>query len=548
MNAPRFIAKGDFAANRPLRQDGRLVLDGYATLSGLLQQHGGPDLATLLAEPALGRRDAQGPTAVSWYSPIEGQPVPLTALAGPEREAAERLLRERLHALRPLLSDPVSGALLGRALVIPSLDDVLVIGGQPVLVNWGTVPNAVADTPQALGPQWEATLGPYASFPEPWLAVPAAAAMIDDPTAPPPVAPPPQRPAAVAAEAAAATVAARLPWYQRGRVWAAGSALLFVLGLLLGWLLLTLAAPGVPAGVTEDQLALQRSVNRALEQQIERLRAGLGSADACQAALAPGLSDLDQPVRPLEGGQSAVAPVKPEGKPDASARPPSLADLLDKSTALVVVAKPKGVGIGTAFFVAPGILVTDAHVVDGAAPGSVTVTNKAIGALKPVDVVAQTQRQTDGRDYAILKAREPLQDAAFDLPLTEVVAKLDRVVAAGYPGLIIQQDRALGALIANGDKSAIPDLVATRGEVATIQTLESNGLPAIAHTAIISQGNSGGPLVDECGRVVGINTFITFDAKESPRQGNYAIASSDLIKFLQEKAVPIKVSSGRCSG
>lgn len=549
MSAPRFIAKADFDANKPLRHEGRLVLDGYATLSGLLNQHGGPDLASLLAEPVLGRRDAEGPRLVSWYSPVEGEAAPLTQLAGTERADAERLLRARLHALRPLLSDPVSGGLLGKALVVPSLSDVLVIGGHIVLVNWGTAPKVVADNPDLLGAHWAETLGPYASFLEPWAVEAEAAPVLDDPAASPPIAQPGPPPGAPRPPNAAITaVSDRLPWYQRGRTWAIGSALLFVLGLFLGWLVIDLLMPTVSGDVTDDQLALQRSVNQALREQIDRLRATLGTGNVCRAALPPGLSDLEQPVKPLESGQSAVPPVKPEGQPNAAAKVPSLADLLDKSTALVVVAKPNGVGLGTAFFVAPGVLVTDAHVVEGASPGTVTVTNKAIGALKPVDVVAQTRREAEGRDYAVLKTRDPIQDASLDLPLTETVVKLDRVVAAGYPGLILQQDRALVALLAKGDRTAIPDLVATRGEVATIQTLERNGLPAIAHTAIISQGNSGGPLVDECGRVVGINTFITFDAKESPRQGNYAIASSDLIKFLREQAVPITVSAGRCSG
>ena len=551
MTAPRFLAKSEFTGLRALHHNGNLVLDGYPTISALLSRQN-EGLGNLLAEPVMGGKTAEGPRVASWYGVFEGDAVPLTQLAGPAREAAEAQLRNTLHQVRPVLADPISGGLLGKAIVVPSLDSVMVAGGQITLINWGAVPQEVADSPESLSRHWDATLGPFASFPPPWEArsdaptpvlqeaaaesprrVPPSAAVID--------------PLPVAAVAAVETA---LPWYQRGRTWAIGSALVFLLGLLLGFLLLGFGTTSTVAeDVSPDQLALQNDINNTLLQQINRLRGSL-QGDVCKDPRPLGSEGLNTPIKPLDDGKQAVTlPDTPPkaGQPPSAAQHASLATLLDKAAVLVVVRKPNGIGFGTGFFIAPNTIATNAHVVRGAEPGSVTISSKAIGGLHPVDIAAVTPDPENGEDYAILRSRDDVSGETVVLPLTTSVTKLDPVVAAGYPGVIIESDEAFRALLENRPGGSIPDLVATRGEVAAIQTLASTGLPAIAHTAITSQGNSGGPLIDQCGRVIGINTFIVFNAKESPRQGNYAIASSDLIKFLQGNQVQITVSDDRCS-
>jgi S1-C subfamily serine protease len=74
------------------------------------------------------------------------------------------------------------------------------------------------------------------------------------------------------------------------------------------------------------------------------------------------------------------------------------------------------------------------------------------------------------------------------------------VFAIGYPASV---DVALEQSEADVLRPQPP--VKTRGTISSGRT--SKSVESLLHTAPIAPGNSGGPIVDACGRVVGINSF-----------------------------------------
>jgi S1-C subfamily serine protease len=99
----------------------------------------------------------------------------------------------------------------------------------------------------------------------------------------------------------------------------------------------------------------------------------------------------------------------------------------------------------------------------------------------------------------------------------------------------------------HGDLSlGVPSVDLTNGEVSAIQTSNA-GLKILPHTAMISPGNSGGPLADQCGRVVGIDTFEDVDTSDAVHL-NYALEADALAEFLAAKQIPVTMQSNICTG
>jgi serine protease Do len=108
------------------------------------------------------------------------------------------------------------------------------------------------------------------------------------------------------------------------------------------------------------------------------------------------------------------------------------------------------------------------------------------------------------RDGRRLEGRVAARDVANDLALL-------RVAAAGLPALPVRDARALrpGELVlAVGHPAGMAD-AATLGIVTETPTEPAPGRRALIRTDVLLRpGNSGGPLVDAAGRVVGINAMV----------------------------------------
>ena len=163
---------------------------------------------------------------------------------------------------------------------------------------------------------------------------------------------------------------------------------------------------------------------------------------------------------------------------------------LEKSVPRIIAYSSDGTSTGTGLIVAPGVVLTNNHVVEGAQKievGSKYMTSR---------MEAQLLWHSNDLDLAII------QVDGLNLPsITLATNKPDRseaVWAIGYPA------------ISDGDSLSFEATV-SKGVVRSFNHRPWNSgngtkLWIIQHHASINPGDSGGPLIDDCGRVVGVNT------------------------------------------
>jgi S1-C subfamily serine protease len=218
---------------------------------------------------------------------------------------------------------------------------------------------------------------------------------------------------------------------------------------------------------------------------------------------------------------------------------PSAGDLVEDSTVFIISDSSDSLMTGTGFFINNKEILTNRHVVENAQgkDGNIWVINKSLGAVVPVAIRIMTNSNEPYSDYAILELPSQITSKTF-LKLNKISKRADRVGSWGYPGLNVELDPKFRNLL-QGDATSAPEIVYTNGVISVIQDIDN--IPIINHTAEVSHGNSGGPLVDQDGNVVGINTIIYVDP-ESNRQVNIALGSTDIINFLQNNRIQYEES------
>ena len=547
--APRFIGKTSLAGLQLVRLDGQPVLEMHARLQDLLRTRVGPAAAALFAEPVITRPGAGAGGSVSWYADAAGNGETLAALTADRRAPAEAQLRGVLRQLGPLLTDPELGPLLRRALALGGHEGLLAVGGTPVLTNWGLASDG-AGSEEEVAARAAAWTAPYMDAPVPPAAAPTEPAV----TSPRPAAPSAQAPSVQALPPyappsllAAAPAATRPAWDWALIPAAVVTAAVFLgVGLYVGARMVAARVAERPTAVTllderaaREATERQREQNAALERDIEERRRLLaGNVCLADPAAMPRLGpDRAAPVLP-----GAVAPPPPGGQPFQG----SLAELLTQGVVLIIAAGagPGGeTATGSGFFVAPDLIATNRHVIEGADPAGIVVTSKKLGRTTRAQVVAQTPNSEIGSpDIALLRVSGAagIQPLAF----STAAAPLDQVIAAGFPGLLMQSDEAFERL-RGGDASAVPEVILTDGRVNAIQSAAS-GMRIIPHSAAVSSGNSGGPLADACGRVIGINTFITAN-REQVVHANYAQKADGVVAFLRQNGADVVDLTGACT-
>jgi serine protease Do len=194
------------------------------------------------------------------------------------------------------------------------------------------------------------------------------------------------------------------------------------------------------------------------------------------------------------------------------------------------------IGHGSGVVVAPDLILTNAHVVDeddyetritlSIVPGEGSKTYDA-------DVIDRSP----GNDLALIRLRNGarLTPAAF---FTGSVEDGSDVFAIGYPGGV---DIAQGLDAKDMLRPQVP--VKTKGSISGGRS--ARDFETLLHTAAIGSGNSGGPLVDACGRVIGINSFGTL-SNGGDAEFFFAIANREVRTFLSRNKVAMRGIDSAC--
>ncbi len=254
---------------------------------------------------------------------------------------------------------------------------------------------------------------------------------------------------------------------------------------------------------------------------------------ACMLAGSSSLPAIAQPPAPGAAQATAQPVAAPPQSDDVAATERSVVRVVTVAT---VNGEVVGFGHGSGFAITPTRIVTNAHVVGDAAeyPDNVVIgIVPSEGAKSYAGRLVRLDRKRDLAIVEIVDGRVP-PTAIYTGP----VPQRQTVYALGYPGNV---DVATAQSMDDFIRPRSP--VASDGIISSIDSI--SGVAALVHDADIARGSSGGPLVDRCGRVLGVNTYISrADDGDSPF--GFAVTVRELAQFLQDSGQRFTAVIGDC--
>jgi serine protease Do len=240
------------------------------------------------------------------------------------------------------------------------------------------------------------------------------------------------------------------------------------------------------------------------------------------------------------GGAERQAPLASSTPPTRADSPPTigqaavqlqpdvLADILNNSV-VIIVGTDRETGTpmsGTGFFVTPTLFVTNRHLINKLDPNSLKVASKHLQPSQQPRIVAKSPdgdtRQV--RDLALLSVEQPSRGF---LKLGPSPPKVTPILSVAYPESFqdLGTDSVISRSIVNREDEPLP-------------------VKILIHSVVVGKGGAGGPIVDLCGRVVGVNTAV------APRPGKAPVTLAqdvtELQAFLSTSNAPATIDNAAC--
>jgi S1-C subfamily serine protease len=279
------------------------------------------------------------------------------------------------------------------------------------------------------------------------------------------------------------------------------------------------------------------------------------------------------------GGQSAPQPPSifgnvPSSAPAVVSVPLTRREVVNRlrQNVVIVVAqnqRTRGWGAGTGFFINQQHLLTNTHVVEEA--DDVYLSNRTIQVRAGrVTFRGMARRavgagsQTVGIDTAIVEVLN-FRASTF-LPFAANVEEGETVAVAGFPGIALQFDKAYNDFVALLTNARIPtedSIPSARFDFGTVFAIYNNRETSVENFqsgGFGAKGNSGSPLINACGQVVGQiyrGPQARLDVVQSGRDTvaigetvnyNENLSFRALVRFIRASNIPFSQASDNCTG
>ncbi len=199
-------------------------------------------------------------------------------------------------------------------------------------------------------------------------------------------------------------------------------------------------------------------------------------------------------------------------------------NVANAKAATVLVERPSGDGFGTAFCIdARGFFITNEHVVQGESEQIPLIMNS--GTDKEVKFLSEIVRTSAEHDLALLRAiKPPAGLVVLGFGDDSTLFETQQITAFGFP---------FGTALALKDET-YPRISVNVGRVVSLRK-RADSLESIQIDAVVNPGNSGGPILDNNNKVVGVVV-----EKVMGTDVNFAIPISKVKPFLESPELALE--------